>query len=815
MTAFRNYDDVVAQLAAAGLVINGGLQIDTPKLVRVHVDGEREKRGWYRLHELPLDGGGSIIVGAFGCWRADDNGAQKVVIRKDDRPAISSEQLAAIKARQAADQKRAAADRQREIEAAARRAGGWWRQCVESGDSAYLVRKGLPAGRLYGARLSKSGNLVVPMQDGDGKVWGLQVVYADPAVKAKKGRDKDFTPPGLAKKGHWHQIGSPMAGGAVLLCEGFATGASLHEATGLPVVVAFDAGNMLPVAGALRKRYRGVRVLVCADDDYLCKCPHCKRLTLQADAPCAACGEPHGRANTGVASARNVALAVDGAVCVPEFPGERPHDSKGPTDFNDLHVHPGGGLASVRAQVEAAITLAGWTAPGGHARAGHSHGGGGGSGNDARRAAVSTMPLDDLVERFIFIDDGTGEFIFDTWTRDVCRRSKMLNMLPARVRGDDIKDHPTWRARAVYIDQIGFDPAGDDQNIVCNRWAGWPTEPKPGTCELLLETLRYYSANEPNSAEVYHWMLCWLAYPLQNPGAKMQSAMVIHGPQGTGKSRFFEAYARIFGDYAIVLNQGAIEDKFNSDWTERKLFVVADEIVARQDLYHLKNQLKNLITGEWVRVNPKNVAAHRERNHMNMVFLSNERQPVQLENDDRRHLVLWTPPALSKAFYDDLSAEIAAGGVEALHHYLLEHDVGDFQPWTRPPMTTAKEELVSLGLSSEERFVRDWIQGETRYPLGPCGSMDLYRAYRQYCQEHGVSKPRESNQFLGHVGKQTGWINKRFHRYDDAHYIPPTRVHRMVIPADCQPPEGKTQSQWLTDHHLKFAASLRTQEEYA
>lgn len=799
MTICKNYDDVVGQLTAAGLILKGPMQIGTAKLVRCPVNGDREKRGWYRLHELPLDNGDTLIVGAFGVWRGDDNGAQKVTIRKDDKPSISPEQLAAIKARQAADQKRAAAERQREAEAAAAKASGWWRKCSESGTNAYLERKGLPAGRLYGARVSQSGNLVVPMQDGDGKTWGLQVIYADPAVKAKKGRDKDFTPPGLAKKGHWHQIGSPVAGSIVLLCEGFATGASLHEATTLPVIVAFDAGNLMPVAQAVRKRYRGVRVLVCADDDYL------------------------STPNTGIQSAQAVALAVDGAYVAPSFTVERSQDKarKGPTDFNDLHTLPEGGLSAVRAQVEVAIASAGWRLVPGTARGAIAPEGAGNGGNcqNARRAAVSTLPLDDIVDRFIFIDDGTGEFIFDTWTREVCRRSKMINMLPTRVRGDDVKDHPTWKARAVYIDQIGFDPAGTDANIVCNRWTGWPMAPRAGTCDLLLDTLRYYSANEDNRAEVYHWMLCWLAYPLQHPGAKMQSAMVIHGPQGTGKSRFFEAYAKIFGDYAIVLNQGAIEDKFNSDWTERKLFVVADEIVARQDLYHLKNQLKNLITGEWVRVNPKNVAAHRERNHMNMAFLSNERQPVQLENDDRRHLVLWTPPALSKEFYDELSAEIDAGGIEALYAYLLDYDLGDFKPWTRPPMTTAKEDLVALGLSSEERFVRDWREGDTRYPYGPCGSMDLYRAYRQYCVEHGVSKPRESNQFLGHVSKLPGWINKRCHRYDDCNYIAPTAVHRMVIPADL-PPEaqqsaGKTLSQWLTDCHARFAAALRNEESYA
>ena len=65
--------------------------------------------------------------------------------------------------------------------------------------------------------------------------------------------EKEFWPAGLAKKGHFHLIGMPTS--IVLVAEGYATGATLHEATGLPVAIAFDAGNLRHVAAALRERY--------------------------------------------------------------------------------------------------------------------------------------------------------------------------------------------------------------------------------------------------------------------------------------------------------------------------------------------------------------------------------------------------------------------------------------------------------------------------------------------------------------------------------------------------------------------------------
>lgn len=316
--SYTNYDDVLGQLQAAGLVIDKGLQIDTSRPVRVKVEGrDKEKRGWYRLFAL-----GDVISGAYGIWSADDPQSFKVALPKSERKRLTADELAAIKAKQAADAKRAEAERAREIEAASRKASGWWRRMHDAGRSGYMAKKGFAETDLFGARVSEKGNLVVPVQDMTGKIYGLQVIQA---TKGRNGRDKDFAPPGLAKKAHFFQMGVVQRGGVVLLCEGFATGASLRKATGLPVIVAFDAGNLTPVAIEVHKAHRkDVRILVCADDDY------------HTDAKI-------GR-NPGRDAATTAALAVDGAVVWPVFPGDRPTDSKGPTDFNDLHVHPGGGV---------------------------------------------------------------------------------------------------------------------------------------------------------------------------------------------------------------------------------------------------------------------------------------------------------------------------------------------------------------------------------------------------------------------------------------------------------------------------------------
>lgn len=814
---FLNYADVCSQISACGIIINGSLQVGTEKAIRCKIEGDHEKRGWYRLFELPLSGGDSLITGSFGVWRGDDNGAMKVQISRGEKSKLDHAQLEAIAARQKEDARRAAADLKRQHQQAAAKATRWWAQCGDGGEHPYLNRKGLRGLGLFGARMSKSGNLVIPMGDGHGAISGLQVIYADPKIKEKKGRDKDFTPPGLEKKARWFQIGSPTAsGGTILVTEGFATGATLHQATGLPVAVAFDAGNLMPVGQALDKLYRHrAKLLFCADDDYLAKCKKCNKYTLVENPVCSHCGEEHEKINTGSVRAASAAVAVSsGAWVAPKFDADRPVDRKGPTDFNDLHVDPLGGLDKVRVQIEASIAATGWREPAVAARGAQPQGGG------ERSRLPSMLSIDDAVERFSLVYGGGGT-LFDHAEHMLVPKSDVLDILPEH-GWRDMRAHKS----VVRLSEVGFDPAETDPTILCNLWGGWPTTPKAGQCLVLLELLEYLCSGENNPRDVFQWVLKWLAYPIQHPGAKMRTALIFHGPQGAGKNLFFEAVMQIYGEYGRIVDQSAIEDKFN-DWASRKLFLIADEVVARAELFHVKNKLKGLVTGEWIRINPKNVAAHDERNHVNLVFLSNEHQPLVLDKDDRRYTVIWTPDKLPPEFYGMVRDELLAGGIAALHQYLLDLDLGDFDEHTKPPMTDAKRELIEVSMGSAERFVQDWKSGDAGFPFCPCASSDLYTAYLRWCRTEGIMRPRENQQFIAMISKMPGWFKGHKDRYNDLHYTGKTVRCRMVLPSendltdaaksgrrDFRKPDELTQAQWLTECYLAFNEAISEQSPH-
>lgn len=146
----------------------------------------------------------------------------------------------------------------------------------------YLQRKKVRAVGLRQLRES----LLVPLRDGAGVLHSLQFIGAD-------GSKRFLT--GGRMRGCYFAIGRPVD--ALLLCEGYATAATVFEATGRACAVAFNAGNLLPVARVLRAKFPRLRIVVCADND--------------AATP----------GNPGLTKATEAARAVQGFVALPRFKG--------------------------------------------------------------------------------------------------------------------------------------------------------------------------------------------------------------------------------------------------------------------------------------------------------------------------------------------------------------------------------------------------------------------------------------------------------------------------------------------------------------
>jgi putative DNA primase/helicase len=321
---------------------------------------------------------------------------------------------------------------------------------------------------------------------------------------------------------------------------------------------------------------------------------------------------------------------------------------------------------------------------------------------------------------------------------------KISNM--AHAHGSDMVK--MWKGsetrRTIMPTQVVFDPTNTCGDECVNLFGGFELEPEKGDVEPFLQLGRFLTSRASDDSDeadnIFHWLMCWLAYPLQRPGAKLRTPIIMHGDEGAGKNFFFECVLEIYGRYGALVGQDELEDKFN-DWRSGKCMVIGDEVSSRQELVHNKNRLKALITSPTVQINPKNLPRREERNHINIVFLSNELQPLALDNSDRRYLVIYTPRMRERAFYERLKDWRERGGTAALYHYLLHYPLADFDPYAPAPLTQAKLDLIDLNLKSAERFWVEWAGGELGLPYRTCATAQAYRAYLKYAQRTGDRFP--------------------------------------------------------------------------
>jgi hypothetical protein len=389
---------------------------------------------------------------------------------------------------------------------------------------------------------------------------------------------------------------------------------------------------------------------------------------------------------------------------------------------------------------------------------------------------------------------------------DVSQRMLMkISSMKTIVQNSDVMKFWGGNARKwVLKKNIVFDPmetpspAVSGPTATVNLFNGWKMKPRKGT-SIKIQTLLHHLCD--GDEDLTTWILRWLAYPLRNRGAKMETSIIMHGDEGSGKNFFFEkVIKKIYGEYGYVIGNAQLESQFN-DWASMKLFMVADEVVTRSELRHMKGKLKYLVSGETIIVNPKGLPEHSEANHINFVFLSNELQPLALDKTDRRYLVIWTPPALSKEFYIEVAEEIEAGGIEAFYHYLM-HEVymGDFNQHTKPLYTDAKDNLIEKSLTPPERFYRDWSRGFLPLPFITVGVAQLYEAYRIWCERSGEPKYIALCTFSPTIERYAGdAIKKKLIKYDLGHKV----KQRLVFLIGDQP-EGKGYADWAADASALF-----------
>lgn len=289
---------------AAGLTLSETPAIDG-KIHRFRSGEDKEANSWYVLHQF-----GGLTVGAFGCWKRGFTrkfcSKERGVMSKEEWNSASGAWKAAEAARAEEEKRNHAAVRQK--------CTALFANCPKV-EHAYLARKGIvPHGTVKISDLENTkGWLALALQDTRGVIHSAQFIADDGA--------KRFFYQGRIV-GAYCQI-AKVDHGPLIICEGYATGSSLHMATGWSVFAAMNCGNLMPVARSIRELYPERTIIIAADNDQ-----------FRED-------------NPGLTKANEAAKAIKAQIASPEF-GDEALANK-PTDFNDLHQIDG--LPEVRRQI--------------------------------------------------------------------------------------------------------------------------------------------------------------------------------------------------------------------------------------------------------------------------------------------------------------------------------------------------------------------------------------------------------------------------------------------------------------------------------
>jgi putative DNA primase/helicase len=299
-----------AAMNSAGLLYSGPLYADG-KLHRFRAEGDHASNSWYVLHP------DSPAVGVFGCWKRQLRGTW------GDRAGKSPFKTGGFHAdrqNSAEGEHRERMERQKKT----LRQASWILAHSKPADGShpYLRQKGV---KPFGDLREWNNFLIVPLRNACNELQTIQLIAPAPRFgEDREKRDKCFLKGGRIIGGFF-VLGSSQAECPLIICEGYATGASIHEAMGYEVVCAMNCGNLKTVAKAQRMKWRDRAMLIAADND---------RWT---------------DGNPGVRKAVEAARVAHAHVAIPYFRNPADH----PTDFNDLHALEG--LTEVRRQLDCAI----------------------------------------------------------------------------------------------------------------------------------------------------------------------------------------------------------------------------------------------------------------------------------------------------------------------------------------------------------------------------------------------------------------------------------------------------------------------------
>lgn len=310
----------------------------------------------------------------------------------------------------------------------------------------------------------------------------------------------------------------------------------------------------------------------------------------------------------------------------------------------------------------------------------------------------------------------------------------------------------------------------DTQQRELNLWEPSPLVPAVGvTDEDVAPWLRHMDETLQVPAADQGHVLDWCAATVARPHEKINHMLLLGGGQETGKDSFLAPVIAGVGASNALITKG---DSLLGDHDPERLghasFMLLEELATggRADAQRAYNNLKTYISAppDEICIDIKHVRQYFIPNIVNVAAVTNSRQPLTIEQDDRRAFMVWCRGRagnIPESYFADLWAWYRTGGLELVVGWLLARDLGRWNGKARPPVTGWREQAQDDSLHDVAQVVRDVIaDGEGPGAWEVVRAVDLLPSVR--LRMLGVPKPPTARQVtlaLGELGYASRRVN--------------------------------------------------------
>ncbi|EFN6654562.1 DUF5906 domain-containing protein [Escherichia coli] len=540
--------------------------------------------------------------------------------------------------------------------------------------SSYLAGKGITG---YEFHTLPDGKLFLPIINANGVYCGAQTIAPDGRkclIKGTRKKGAFITPSPLPE--------SPQT---IIIAEGLATAISANMLHTGAVVAAIDAGNLKPVAMALRGRYPEAKIIIAGDNDW------CAQGEIDEH------GQP--KKNIGKICGTSAAGACKGWLTLP------PDGIK--MDWNDYVIENGIEVAkavfnaNLKNMSEEYCTLANgsllsvdeikeleqlnkiYT----HTQLGET----------TVIASIYYNQTDKTTHRFLKKDVFKDQFLHE---KRIAKKNKGEAWL-------------NWAGKSMKLGGVGFYPCNEKcPDDVYNLFTGWGIKPVIGDVTPYLKHLKEVICDHDQTT--FDYLIGWLAHMIQRPDEKPSVAIALKAIQGTGKGTMVKPLLQITGAYGEHISGiSSVTGRFNNIIVN-KLLLFIDEVIINSEKD--ANKIKTIISEETLTLEKKGIDAQSVSNFSRLIFASNSEKMLRAGIRERRYLVLTPSPerAQEKGYFDHLHNWINNGGASHLMHYLLHYNISTFDPHRAPATKGLADEILS-NLPLLESFIYSELCSETPF----------------------------------------------------------------------------------------------------